>query len=145
MASEDEVAGLRETFQALDTNGDGILSREEIYSGYLKTLGSEEAAQAQANAIMDSVDLDSNGYINYTEFLSAATNKSKLLSTQNLLAAFDKFDKDSSGAISCDELKAVIGIVAGENIWESLINEADTNGDGMVDFQEFQSMMAKLL
>ena len=77
-----------------------MLSREEVYQGYLKTLGSEEEAQSKAQEIMDSVDLDGNGFINYTEFLTAVTNKTKLLSDTNLKIAFEKFDKDKSGTIS---------------------------------------------
>ena len=93
---------------------------------------------------MDWVDLDGTGFIKYTEFLSAVTNKSKLLSENNLQIAFDKFDTDRSGTISCSELKGVIGIVANESIWEEMITEIDTNGDGMVDFDEFSTMMNKL-
>jgi Ca2+-binding EF-hand superfamily protein len=42
---------------------------------------------------MSSVDLDGNGTIDYNEFLAATLNRSKVLSKQNLEAAFKTFDK----------------------------------------------------
>ena len=42
---------------------------------------------------MKSVDLDGNGTIDYNEFLAATLNRTKILSKQNLEAAFKMFDK----------------------------------------------------
>jgi Ca2+-binding EF-hand superfamily protein len=42
---------------------------------------------------MQSIDLDGNGTIDYNEFLAATLNRSKLLSKQNLEAAFKTFDR----------------------------------------------------
>ena len=41
---------------------------------------------------MKSVDLDGNGYIDYNEFLTAAVNREKILSKQNLEMTFKSFD-----------------------------------------------------
>ena len=50
--------------------------------------------------IMNALDKNCNGVIDYSEFLVAAANKELLLSTGNLKMAFDMFDKDSNGTIS---------------------------------------------
>ncbi len=42
---------------------------------------------------MKSIDLDGNGSIDYNEFLAATLNRSKIMSKQNLEAAFKTFDK----------------------------------------------------
>jgi calcium-dependent protein kinase len=42
---------------------------------------------------MNSVDLDGNGTIDYNEFLAATMNRTKIMSKQNLEAAFKMFDK----------------------------------------------------
>lgn len=55
--------------------------------------------------IMQSLDRNCNGVIDYTEFLTAASNKEQLLSDQNLMFAFKMFDTDKNGTISRKELK----------------------------------------
>ena len=42
---------------------------------------------------MSSVDMDANGAIDYTEFIAATINKTKLLTKERLKTAFDHFDK----------------------------------------------------
>lgn len=39
LMTKEEKNDMIEMFQSLDTNGDGVLSREEIYEGYRQTLG----------------------------------------------------------------------------------------------------------
>ena len=73
-------------------------------------------------------------------------DKKKLLSKNNLKHAFHAFDKDNSGTISIDELKVVLNAAgATEEVWASLIKEADEDGNGEIDLDEFCSMMMKLL
>lgn len=60
-----------ETFLAIDKNHSGSISAEELRKAYEKLIttphqNSEETVQM----IMDSVDFDKNGSINYTEFLT---------------------------------------------------------------------------
>jgi calcium-dependent protein kinase len=38
------------------------------------------------------VDMDANGAIDYTEFITASVNKNKLLTKERLKQAFDHFD-----------------------------------------------------
>eukprot|EP00826_Nyctotherus_ovalis_P024653 TRINITY_DN1902_c0_g2_i2.p1 TRINITY_DN1902_c0_g2~~TRINITY_DN1902_c0_g2_i2.p1 ORF type:complete len:313 (+),score=72.26 TRINITY_DN1902_c0_g2_i2:773-1711(+) len=92
---------LQQTFMALDKNADGKLSREELIDGYTEMYGSAEEAEKEVNAIMKNVDVDHNGYIDYSgslfelliEFLIASINKKKILSAENMRRAFQLFDK----------------------------------------------------
>ena len=59
--------------------------------------------------MLKAADANGDGTIDYTEFLAAAFQKDLLLSSQNLRAAFELFDKDGDGSISKDELKEVFG------------------------------------
>jgi calcium-dependent protein kinase len=43
------------------------------------------------------VDMDKSGSIDYTEFLTAMMNKHKLGKEEDLIRAFQHFDKDDSG------------------------------------------------
>jgi len=55
------------------------------------------------------------------------------------------FDSDNSGKITLQKLKNVLG--QGEyadkpiSYWENMIKEADQNGDGEIDYNEFIQMM----
>lgn len=50
--------------------------------------------------ILNSLDKNFNGVIDYTEFLVAAADKELLLTEENLKIAFKMFDTDQSGSIS---------------------------------------------
>ncbi len=65
LASKEEKNELLKTFQALDKNGDGVLSRQELLEGYKKTMGVNEATE-QVNAIMIEVDKNNSGTIDYS-------------------------------------------------------------------------------
>jgi len=46
---------------------------------------------------MDSIDVDKNGKINYTEFLASSLSKEELFTTSNILKMFKLLDKDGNG------------------------------------------------
>lgn len=62
--------------------------------------------------------------------------------------AFQLFDRDNSGSISAQEIKAVLGVgkkFGSEKIFDDIIREVDINGDGVISYDEFKSMMHKFL
>lgn len=92
LASKEEKQQLMETFKALDKNGDGTLSRQEILDGYRQTMNEDEA-EAEVNRIMEMVDTDKSGEIDYTEFIAATMDRKKMVSKERLEQAFNMFDK----------------------------------------------------
>ena len=72
-----------------------------------------------------------------------------LLSQQNLQIAFKMFDQDGNGTLSMDELKSVFasGSASGqtESVWQQIIDSADTNKDGVIDYSEFEAAMMDVL
>ena len=99
--------------------------------------------------MVNAMDTDGDGKIDYTEFITAAYNREMLLSQQNLQIAFKMFDQDGNGTLSMDELKSVFasGSASGktEDVWQQIIASADTNKDGVIDFSEFESAMMDVL
>ena len=142
MMTKDIEKQLSASFRAIDLNGDGRLSREELLGAYRQIMPVEEAV-ATVEKVMDNVDTDRNGFIDYSEFVLAATNYSSILSKSTLESAFSAFDRDCSGKISADELKLMLGMnnEVREEVWRALINEADQNGDGEIEFKEFSRLM----
>ncbi len=97
-----EKEELQRTFTALDKNGDGKLSRAELIEGYTKLYGDPTRATREVTSIMEQVDVDGNGFIDYSgtianfksaEFLIASSNKKNILSKENLKNTFQQFDK----------------------------------------------------
>ena len=72
------------------------------------------------------------------------------MNTKVIEFAFRYFDKDGSGEITFDEIEAVFkdSIQDKSKVHESLkkiIAEVDTNGDGIISFNEFADIMKKML
>ena len=143
--SNKDIKVLGQVFNRIDKNNDGKLSREELISEYTKTLGLIQA-EYEVERIMKEVDTDHNGFIDYNEFLKAAIDTRKILSSENLRSAFRNFDKDFSGKISANELKRVISernLLQNQN-WSQIIKEVDENGDGEIDLEEFERLVFKI-
>nr|CAB3451611.1 unnamed protein product [Digitaria exilis] len=140
--SEEELAGLKEMFKAMDTDGSGAITFEELREG-LRRHGSN-LRESEIRDLMDAADVDRSGTIDYDEFIAATVHMSKLEREEHLLAAFAYFDKDGSGYITVDELEqacrdhnmADVGI-------DDIIREVDQDNDGRIDYGEFVAMMKK--
>jgi len=144
MVTKEEKKDLMETFKALDTNQDGVLSKEELVTGLKKV--SNFISEDEVDQIMARIDYNKDQTINYTEFVAAAIDKRKLLSEERIKACFRIFDKDGSGKISTCELKQMFqgGNIVDEKVWTDLIKEVDQNGDGEIELSEFKAILLKL-
>ena len=97
---------------------------------------------------MIALDKNHNKVIDYSEFLTAAVSKQRLLSNENLKKAFQIFDSDGNGNITVDELKSIFennGTKKEEQLWVDIMNEVDTNRDGVINFEEFVQSMTKVV
>jgi calcium-dependent protein kinase len=147
LSTRKEREALEEVFRQLDTDKNGALSRQELIDGFLLIYDTSlEEITAEVDRIMEKVDTDHSGQIDYNEFAIAAINRQKLVSKSRIEAAFKAFDTDKSGGISVGEVKAMLRI---EGISDSEVQEwmreFDVNGDGMIDRGEFIRMMTALL
>eukprot|EP01066_Platyproteum_vivax_P006551 Platyproteum_vivax@DN232_c0_g1_i1.p1 len=138
---------LAKSFRALDTNGDGRLSKDELLIGFSKLYGNPEAASEEVERILREVDGDKSGYIDYTEFVAATMDKRVLQRKEVLEEAFRMFDKDKSGTISAKELGEIFGVGDrfDKKLWNDILAQVDQNNDGEIDIHEFTTMMMKLL
>jgi calcium-dependent protein kinase len=142
LVGAEDIRQTKEIFKALDADGDGKLSRSELLAGYNKALTSENAEDA-VDRIMQQVDTDGNGFIEYSEFLKAAIDKELMMTGNNLKVAFEMFDKDGNGKISPDELRMVLEKeeTYGEEFWKEMVKQLDVNGDGEIDLKEFEDFL----
>ena len=134
-------------FKQFDQDHDGILTLDEIREGFKEFLGEQMLFEGELTKIMQQIDLNRNGLIEYSEFVAAASNFYQLMTEKHLKQAFDLFDMDANGQITPRELKHILGNKNKEipdEDWEKLVEEFDSNGDGMINFEEFKRMMLQL-
>ncbi|XP_073278352.1 calcium-dependent protein kinase 26-like [Primulina huaijiensis] len=140
--SEEEIAGLKEMFKMIDTDNSGYITFEELKAG-LKRFGAN-LNESEIHNLMKSADVDNNGTIEYGEFIAATLHLNKIYKEDNLFRAFSFFDKDGSGYITQYELLIACQQFGIEDAHlEEMIQEADQNNDGQIDYNEFVSMMHK--
>ncbi len=100
-------------------------------------------------AIFDSVDVDSSGIIEKEEFVAAVENNEKvrdlvknsrllsgLLASNNLAAAFEKFDSDREGSVSFDEFWEFCKKEADEENIRSMFDAIDADGSRYITKEE---------
>ncbi|KAK7337905.1 hypothetical protein VNO77_18496 [Canavalia gladiata] len=140
---DDQVGEFLEAFCLLDKDGDGCITIEELGTA-IRSLD-ENPTLEELQIMMNEVDTDGNGTIEFGEFLNLMARKMKESEAEEeLKEAFRVFDKDQDGYISPSELRSVmrtIGEKVTEEELEQMVKEADLDGDGLVDYQEFVRMM----
>ncbi|CAI9756432.1 unnamed protein product [Fraxinus pennsylvanica] len=140
--SEEEIAGLKEMFKAMDTDNSGAITFDELKVG-LRKYGST-LKDTEIRDLMDAADVDNSGTIDYGEFVAATIHLNKLEREEHLVAAFQYFDKDGSGYITIDELQqACVEHGMTDVLLEDVIREVDQDNDGRIDYGEFVAMMQK--
>jgi len=80
MTSKEEIAECEKVFKKLDLNHDGKLSREELMAGYSKTMG--DMAESEVDRIMNMVDTDGSGFVEYSEWIVASINLKNVLTEE---------------------------------------------------------------
>ena len=134
---------MRASFQALDRDGDGKVTKEELLFGFRKIYSHLKEADLikEVDRAFSKSDLDGDGFIDFSEWQISCVNKDQILKKERLVTAFKHFDKDGNGKISAKELKRVLGSgnkkFGNDSIWKQIIKEADEDGDGFITFPEF--------
>ena len=104
----------------------------------MRSLG-RNPAEAELKRMIQEVDSDGNGEVDFQEFLTMMTHKMHNIDTEDeMREAFKLFDRDGNGDISPAELKQVMNNL-GERLTEAevdlMIREVDANGDGQVNYE----------
>lgn len=141
--SEEKITEFKAAFELFDKDRDGKITVKELGT-VMRNLGQNPTDLELAEMISE-VDLDGNGTIDFKEFLGLMVRKMKDTDTEEeLLEAFKVFDRDGNGFITSHELRHVMTNL-GESLSpeevEEMIKEADLDGDGQINYDEFVRMM----
>ena len=131
----------KEAFDMFNTSGNGKISPEEIYR-VMKNMGNELALDEIKNMIVD-LDEDESGFIDFEEFITFMQRtqvNEDITEEEEVIRAFQTFDKDGNGWLSCQEFKHILctlGDKFSPEEVDEIFKEADLNHDGKLDYKEF--------
>lgn len=136
---------IREAFDLFDTDGTGHIDVKEL-KVTMRALGFEPKKEDIKKILMD-LGKDGNSSIDYNDFYQIMEIKmSERDDKAEMEKAFRLFDDDNTGKISFKNLKRIcqeIDDVINDEELQEMIDEADRDGDGQVNLQEFLRIMKK--
>ncbi|UKK01874.1 calmodulin [Theileria orientalis] len=141
--SEEQIAEFKEAFSLFDKDGDGSITTKELGT-IMRSLG-QNPTEAELQDMINEIDTNSSGTIDFPEFLLLMARKMKECDTEEeLIQAFKVFDRDGNGFISAQELRHVMTNL-GERLTDEevdeMLREADIDGDGKINYEEFVKLM----
>lgn len=133
----EELKDLRNAFQEIDTDGNGIITLEEFTHAFEKN----GVHDANLEKVFKTIDANQTGCISYSEFLASAMRRKMFSDEEKLIEAFDRLDVDGNGYLEIDDFKQLMGEEFNQQEVEEMIRSADKSKDGKIDFDEFMQMM----
>eukprot|EP00884_Botryococcus_braunii_P002869 jgi/Botrbrau1/12583/Bobra.0169s0113.2 len=141
--SRQQIRDLHNLFVALDTDGNGHISMEELRRG-LEAMGSHMDIST-VQALMEVLDQSCDGQLGYVEFLAAALDRHKVLTRRTLSHIFHQLDHDGDGYITARDLKEALDgcdIHIDQSTMERLVEQQGYGGSkGLISAAAFQAMM----
>eukprot|EP00466_Bigelowiella_natans_P016531 jgi/Bigna1/53410/estExt_Genewise1Plus.C_190114 len=131
--AEEDMADLQACFKMFDKDSDGRISPMELKDVF-KIIGLESTEEELKNMILEAGV--KNGDLDFEHFVKMMASQ-----MENSNSIINCYDEDY---ISVPELKHVmlaLGEDLSDNDLEAMIEEADINGDGKLNYKEFVAMI----
>jgi len=141
--NEEQVEEFKEAFNLFDKDSDGIISTREVQT-VMRSFGLNPS-ESEMGEMLNEVDPDGNGEVRFQPFLGMIAKRLKDTETEaEILEAFQVFDPDNKGVVAAAELKHVckeLGETLTDEEIDEMIKEADTKGDGNINYKQFIKFM----
>lgn len=143
---DEAMEEIKEAFNLFDTEGKGAIDVRELKAAF-RALGFQIKKSEIRQLFIDLEKDLSSATVTFDEFIEMVTPRMlNRDSREEIMKVFALFDDDNSGAISFKNLKRVAAEL-GENLTDEelqeMIDEADRDGDGVINDEEFYRVMRK--
>jgi calmodulin len=143
--TEEQIADFKEAFALYDKDGDGQINTKELGT-LMRSLG-QNPTEPELQDLINEVDADGDGLINFPEFLTLIARKMKDADTvKEFKEAFRVWDRDGNFFISAPEMRHLmtnVGEFVTDEEVDEIINGADIDGDGQINYQEFCTLLGR--
>lgn len=137
--SNEDREKVRESFLSLDENHQGTITLQELKHAMVDKLHLVD--ESEVLQVFEALDYNNDHEIHYSDFLAAMAVSQIDVDDGVLRDTFRRMDTDSSGYITVENLRSVLGSkVEGEKV-EAFIAEADQIKDGRLSFAEFSAYL----
>ena len=145
--TEKEQKSFRNAFTLFDKDHDGKLSTKEV-DDVLRFLG-KDPSEYEMEFVVKDLDMYGNGTLTFAQFLKLLSQKynDAKFNVEEMKAVFRIFDKDGDGFITADEIQEEMskhGDVFTDQQIKQMMEGADSNGDGRIDYEEFVKLMESI-
>ena len=141
--SEETKTDYMDAFNLFDTNHDGTINSQKIRE-IMQKLGKNPTEQ-QLIQIIENVAKPGSDKIRFDDFTDFMEKKNKENDTEiEIINTFQIFAAENNGLIPNEELFHIIrtfGETLTDKEIEDIISEADVDGDGYINYEEFVRMM----
>ena len=133
----------KDAFEMFDKNKDGKITIMEL-ANVMRSLNLDPTEE-ELKEMIDEVDLDGNGEIDFEEFVTLMNRRSKETDTEEvILNAFRVFDIEGNGLLSITDMRHIMINMTNSGLEDDLddiLINADTDGDGFIKYEEFIRML----
>ena len=147
----EDIRNINKVYSNFNSTFDGKMPLKQLQEGFENYLNSKSLEKNEFDKKMKNIfellDTNKNEYIDYEEFCKGGVNKNLFTEKDVLKFAFDFIDKDGSGTINFQELKAILNRDDNNKEIEQIIEELDL-GEGennVLTFDKFEESMNNYL
>jgi len=144
--SSEESKKMQNIFFNIDEDKKGFITFEDFRKYIINEYDIDDLIENEEELRkgFQSVDIDHNNKIDYTEFLAANLDEKIFLKEDKLKEAFRTFDINDTGVIKKEDIIRVLkleNLPDKNEIANSIIKENDFDKDGKINFKDFLSAM----
>ena len=147
LPSTETSINILKLFRYFNKTGNCKLTKEELMNGLYDYRDKNEVNNV-VDHLFSLLDGDNNGFIEFEEFLRACIDRKTILTNTYLKYAFKFLDKEKTGTLNTQKIIKAFVLKSNkilEAVFNNTLNSVDHDGDGIINYEEFQELMLKCM